>query len=36
MTFDKKAIRDHAMKFDEAEFRKKIMEFVKEKYSERK
>lgn len=36
MNFDKKTIRDHAMKFDESEFRKKIMDFVKEKYSERK
>lgn len=36
MNFDKKTIRDHAMKFDESEFIKKIMDFVKEKYSERK
>lgn len=29
MNFDKKEIREHAMKFDEKEFRKKLTDFVK-------
>ena len=33
VTFDRKEIRDQAMKFSEEEFRKNIIEFIKEKYS---
>ena len=28
MKFNKKEIREHSLKFDEAEYRKKIVEFV--------
>lgn len=33
--FDKKEIREHALKFDESEFKKKIKEFIDEKINER-
>lgn len=35
MRFNKKLIRDHAMKFDEAEFKKKIKKFIDEKMKEK-
>ena len=33
-SFDKKVIREHSLKFDESEFKKKIKSFVEEKYTE--
>lgn len=35
MQFNKKEIRQHALQFDEAEFRKKMMNFIEEKVNER-
>ena len=34
MSFDKKEIREHALKFDESVFQKKIKEFIDEKIKE--
>ena len=34
MKFDKKLIREHALKFREEEFRRKIIEFVNKKHDE--
>lgn len=35
MTFDKNEIRNHAMSFDEENFRKQILEYVNKKYKEK-
>ena len=34
MSFDKKEIREHALKFREEEFRRQIIDFVNKKYEE--
>ena len=34
MKFDKNSIREHALKFREEEFRRKIKEYVTQKYNE--
>ena len=34
MKFDKKLIREHALKFREEEFRRQIIDFVNKKYEE--
>ncbi len=35
MTFDQNEIRNHAMKFDEENFRKQILEYVNKKYKDK-